>query len=182
MTEKSNEVMQNMMRIINAIRKNGARHYHYQYSSQTRVLALIAQHQDITQSELSELLDIRPSSTSELLKKLESKGLVTRSADPNDGRVSHFTLTDAGQKIAKEFHGDAINDLTENLTQNLTSDEVDQLNHLLEKVLDGFETDDEDFNGWSSDDFRRTFNRHRGGHGFGFPHGDRPRGFFNPFQ
>lgn len=47
----------------------------------------------VNQKQLQELLGIRPGSMSEMVIKLESKGLVSRAKDESDKRVTRLTLT-----------------------------------------------------------------------------------------
>ena len=70
---------------------------------QGRVLALLKAKPRTTQRELSYLLDMRPQSLSELLGKLEEKGLVSREKSDQDARVTIVTLTDAGAAAAPDL-------------------------------------------------------------------------------
>lgn len=67
---------------------------------QGRLLRLLSQRQGIAQKELVELMRIRPASLSELLTKLEGKGLVKRVRSEQDKRAHHIYLTDAGGAMA----------------------------------------------------------------------------------
>ncbi len=63
-----------------------------------RVLESACGRDGITSRELSRLLDLRPSSLSELMARAEEQGLLIRSADEEDRRVQHVTLTEAGRE------------------------------------------------------------------------------------
>ncbi len=65
-----------------------------------RPLSILADNEGASSRELAELLDIRPSSLTEMLTKMESEGLVTRTADPSDRRVVRVSLTDKGRAMA----------------------------------------------------------------------------------
>ena len=52
---------------------------------------------EISQKELSDLLDMRPQSLGELLGKLERNGYITRTPSERDQRVLIIRLTDAGK-------------------------------------------------------------------------------------
>lgn len=97
---------------------------------QDSVLAVISQHPGITQKELAEALEIQPASVSELLMKLERKGLVLRQKDTQDRRVIQVQLTEEGKQLlvtAAEETADPF--------QALSADEQEQLRSLLEKLL-----------------------------------------------
>lgn len=68
-----------------------------------RTLNILAENEGVSSRELAELLDLRPSSLTELLTRLESEGLVTRTPDENDRRVSRVALSDKGRELAAKM-------------------------------------------------------------------------------
>ena len=68
-----------------------------------RLLASVHEHRGISGRELCELLDLRPSSLSEMLVRGEAEGLLTRTPDPEDRRVQHIALTEKGENIFDEM-------------------------------------------------------------------------------
>lgn len=94
------------------------------------MMAIISQRPGITQKELAEVLGIQPASVSELLMKLEYKGLVLREKDEQDRRSMNVHLTEEGQALLTEPK-DEITDPFE----ALSADEQDQLRTILEKLL-----------------------------------------------
>ena len=100
-------------------------------SSQNRIL--LSKTGSITQRELTEQLDIRPGSASEIIKKLESAGLITRQSNSEDRRTVNITLTDAGRARVEEInekHGNA----NPAFFESLSEEEKQQLLVLLEKL------------------------------------------------
>ena len=99
--------------------------------AQHRVLKLLGETSSISQQSLQEILAIRPGSLSELLKKLEDKGLILRTPDDNDRRKNTLSLTDAGRDTLKatEEQRDPFNMLTE--------EEQETLKTLLKKIIEG---------------------------------------------
>ncbi|GAA4186887.1 MarR family transcriptional regulator [Gryllotalpicola kribbensis] len=73
--------------------------------SYTQYLALIAlwNEETLTVGRLGELLGLDSGTLSPLLKRLESRGLVTRSRAAADERVVEITLTDAGRGLSSEL-------------------------------------------------------------------------------
>ena len=67
--------------------------------AQKRALLLIALNEGISQRELCEKLGIQPSSASELLSKLEARGLIGKTADPNDLRTVFLSATEQGRRL-----------------------------------------------------------------------------------
>lgn len=72
------------------------------HRGQGRVMALLKMQPEITQKELSFLLDIRPQSLGELLAKLERGGFIERTPSDTDRRGMNIRLTDAGAKAADQ--------------------------------------------------------------------------------
>ena len=78
---------------------------HRQFSAfrgQGRLLKMLESHDGIQVKDVAEALDIRPSSASELVSKLESRGLVRVEGNTKDRRVRQIFITEAGKDfIAK---------------------------------------------------------------------------------
>lgn len=101
---------------------------------QDSVLTLISRHPGISQKELGEMLGIQPASVSELLMKLERKGLVTRKKDEADRRSIRVQLTEDGQSLPAKPDEEVSDPF-----QALSAEEQEQLRRLLEKLLTDWE-------------------------------------------
>jgi DNA-binding MarR family transcriptional regulator len=66
------------------------------------VLSTIGVRQPVTPKDLAELLGMRPTSLSAVLKRLEGGKLVRRSRNPGDGRSVLLALTAAGTRRVEE--------------------------------------------------------------------------------
>lgn len=71
--------------------------------SQFRALRVLARHGQMQLSDLAEHLHIAARSTTEVVDGLEAKGLVGRSADQRDRRVTLVCLTEQGTALAAEI-------------------------------------------------------------------------------
>ncbi|WP_196593448.1 MarR family winged helix-turn-helix transcriptional regulator [Pectinatus sottacetonis] len=116
-----------------------AHHYEHhlhrrgRYREQSRLLRLIAENEGIIQRDLAEKMDVRPSSMTEMLAKIEKSGFILRQHDTKDQRIMHIFLTDQGRSIVKESQeNDTI--LTTSLFNGLTAEEVDEMLRLTEKL------------------------------------------------
>ena len=69
--------------------------------AQHEILVTISRYRGLTQRELSEQLLVVKSNATALLKKLEARGLVRRTSDPNDSRIKRLSLTRAGDALVK---------------------------------------------------------------------------------
>ncbi|GAF35550.1 MarR family winged helix-turn-helix transcriptional regulator [Lentilactobacillus farraginis] len=147
----------------------------YQLRGQHRVLHVLAKEGTLIQSQLAEILDIRPSSLTELLSKLEDRGLISRTPDENDKRVTNVTLTDAGKKAIENESGTS-DKLTDDIFAGLSDEEIEQLNNLFDKLnrslKEKLPARDERPDGFPGHHHHHGF----GGPSFGGHHGG-PRGY-----
>lgn len=111
-------------------------------TGQQRVLAILKLEDGLTQNYLAEVLDLRPSSVAELLKKMETNGDITRTEDEQDKRTKHVHLTDAGRQKAETNASLKNDDYSETFFAGLNADEQTQFSDYLQKISDGW---DEDF-------------------------------------
>ena len=89
----------------------------------------------MSQRELAQELHVQPQSTSEMVHKLERKGLIQRTRSDYDARVFVVRLTDAGAELAEGMLR------TKPMLLNvLTDEEKLQFEHVLDKLLDAIET------------------------------------------
>ena len=70
--------------------------------AQHEILVAIWQNTGLTQKQLSEKLLVIKSNVSALVKKLEVRGLVLRTADASDTRNKRLSLTPAGTTLVKK--------------------------------------------------------------------------------
>lgn len=100
-------------------------------SSQNRVLHILSKTERMTQRELTAQLGIQPGSASEIIKKLESAGLITRQSNSEDRRTVDIALTEAGKAQAE---ASSTQNTGHTLFGSLTEEEKQQLLALLEKL------------------------------------------------
>lgn len=101
--------------------------------SRERMLRLLAERGDMSQSDFVYLLELRSASVSELLGKLEAQGLITRRRSETDRRGVTISLTDAGRSSLPAA-GDA-----DAAFSTLTDAERAELKTLLQKLLSVWE-------------------------------------------
>ena len=113
-------------------------HGHVEHA-QMRVLVILYHKGQMTQRELQQLLDIRSTSLSEILKKLENRGLITRNQNENDKRSVIVSLTEQGATKAHSVATTAHQAL-DTLFEPLSEMERAQLASILRKVISSYET------------------------------------------
>ena len=101
--------------------------------SQKRILIILHEVGKITQRALTERLGIQPGSASEVIAKLESAELITRTPSESDRRTADIQLSDKGRELASQ----AVNQRRrrhEEMFSCLSEDEKTELLTLLEKI------------------------------------------------
>ena len=107
-------------------------------ASQSRILIVLHTEGLITQSKLTELLNVQPGTVSEVIGKLERAGLIERTASENDRRTSELRLTEEG--VAKAMRAiEARKNRYEDMFACLTESEKSDLLALLEKINEDWE-------------------------------------------
>ena len=104
------------------------------HPSQLRTLMLISKKESVTQGELLEIMGIRAASLSQLLGKIERKGLISSVKDPGDKRSVVISITDLGEAVLKESIAEE-EAKANGLFSPLSEEEQLQLSELLEKQV-----------------------------------------------
>lgn len=104
---------------------------------QGRILSILKMKPEISQKELSYLLEMRPQSLGELLSKLEKKGYISRTPSETDRRVMNIKLTKEGNEATEssdqEFSFDKI-------FECLHDEEQQNLSNYLERIINSLES------------------------------------------
>ena len=109
---------------------------HFANRGQGKLLDVLLDNDGISQRDLVQMLDIRPSSVAELIDKLEQAGLVRREANSGDKRVVNIFITDEGREAAERLSGGRGDSLAEFFSV-LSDEEKDQLSSIMDKLVDG---------------------------------------------
>ena len=109
------------------------------HPGQMKLLSIISKNDGIIQRDLAEILDMRPSSLTEMVSNLEKNSLISRKQDENDRRVMHVYLTEEGKKIIENFK-QAKDDLHDSVFNCLTLDEKEKMLEIVRKVNSSLES------------------------------------------
>lgn len=142
---------------------------HNPHRGQGRVLAILKMKPEISQKELTYLLNMSKQSLAELLAKLEKSGYITREQSEEDKRVMTIKLTEEGAKVVEDTD-DATSDTTK-ILDCLNDEELTAFSDYLNRIIKRYE---EQFPG-DYDERRKMMEafmfRYGHEHGFG-GHGD----------
>lgn len=103
-----------------------------QKNGQRGILHILSHEEEITQRQLQDMLDIQPGSMSEILSKMEDKGLIERLKDDEDKRRMLVKLTRQGEEHVKEYR---LGQRRQDPFSALQEEEKEQLKMLLLKLL-----------------------------------------------
>jgi DNA-binding MarR family transcriptional regulator len=101
---------------------------------QYAVLCALHDHPRTSQADVADLIGFDRATTGGLVDRLEAKGLVVRTPDPDDRRAKRLTLTDAGRVLLGEMQ-DAVAPLRGRYLDPLTEHERSTLLDLLHRVV-----------------------------------------------
>lgn len=68
-------------------------------ANELAVYSIVRTPEGRTPTELAEAMQLPPTTVSSLVRRLEQRGHVRRTADPHDGRSSRLSLTDEGEAV-----------------------------------------------------------------------------------
>jgi DNA-binding MarR family transcriptional regulator len=122
-----------------------ARHHHGSVDkrhpgarSQGKLLRLLLERDGILVKDIVEELDIRPSSASELVAKLEKRGFVRTETDSQDKRAKHVYTTEKAREYSDRIKA-AHNEIADEVLAALSEEEQEQLLALLKKIAASLE-------------------------------------------
>lgn len=105
------DIIDTVMRLARTIKRSNHEHHHTHEGpgdhhgahhggfGRNRLLYVISNNNGASSRELAEILDIRPSSLTEMLSKLEQDGLIEKCRDEQDSRIVHVALTISGKEL-----------------------------------------------------------------------------------
>ena len=103
------------------------------------ILRHVRRHPGCTVGQLAERIDVRSSTMSQMLDRLEREQLIVRRADGGDSRVRNVRLTPAGEQCINAVEAEWLDRLHRPFS-TLTPAEQQTLTALLDKLAAGIET------------------------------------------
>mgnify|MGYP001138717901 CR=1 FL=1 len=99
-----------------------------------RVIRVLDEAGPMEQTALANASCLLLPSLTRMLRAMEEEGLLTRANDPNDGRKSIVTVTDAGQQILQD-HADDAAALFADLDERFGKERMEKLLDMLEDLV-----------------------------------------------
>ena len=145
---KCNNQTKHIGMILKCLNKRVVRHLNKEFEQfdltlvQHEVLAYLFYTQDehdVYQKELEEYLESTNPTVTGIVKRLEVKGLINRTACSHDARCKKLTLTEQGISLLEQTAKLGPEIVENKLTKYLEKQDVEQLVDLLEKAIKGLD-------------------------------------------
>ena len=103
------------------------------YDSQSRLLRLLYAQDGLSHKQIAQSLGVTPASAGELVKKLETRGYISRRFSQSDKRISNVFITQEGRAVAalSEQNQDP---MLEEIFAALNEEEMTTLSTLIERL------------------------------------------------
>lgn len=135
------EILDNLMKVSHEPFLVFANRVEEKTDNTLETLKLLAKETNVTPGRISEYLDIKPSSVTQIIKKLEKAGTVLREKSPKDSRVTVVKITDKGRESLKT-HGSIGNTLKDVLFKDFSDSELEYLDQYLERMVNNIGSDE----------------------------------------
>jgi DNA-binding MarR family transcriptional regulator len=119
--ERTYNVTESLLRLVRVMRRRPAEPGH-QSRGNRKLMRIIAANSGASSRELADMMDIRPSSLTEMLNKLEESGIVVRTRDEKDLRVVRVSISELGAEELKR-HKEAKRQYIDILAEGLDEEE-----------------------------------------------------------
>lgn len=106
-------------------------------SSHGNILFQLSKQPQISMSELAKLINRDKSTTTVLVRKLETKGYIAVKQDKNDKRSRTVSLTEEGKKY-NSITEEISNNLLETFYKDFSDDEIELFVNFLDKIKTNF--------------------------------------------
>ena len=137
----NNELYGNLMHVSHLLRYGHGEAMLKVAPGQQRALSTLRRHGSMPQRDMLATMGVSPAALSELLTKLEDKGLITREKSKEDRRVMLIALTPKGSKQAEGI-AKAQDAVAAEVFGPLGTAQREQLNEVLKAILDSWESED----------------------------------------
>ena len=104
-----------------------------------RLLECVAENSNVSPRDLCEMMDVRPSSLSEMLSRAEGEGWIVRTTDDEDRRIQRISLSGTGREIVSRMREARKADY-EKKTACFTEAEKEQFCELANRLSDHMES------------------------------------------
>lgn len=96
-------------------------------------MVLVYAPKPLMQHEIADSIHVTPATISGTLKRMERDGLVVRTADPSDARISRVSLSDKGRALSSQAFAD-FSGTCFDMMEGFSGEEIDRLCAFLQRM------------------------------------------------
>jgi len=111
------------------------------YFGQLPILEYVSSHDQCTQSELAETLQVSAPSIATSIKRMQKTGLLKKIPDENDLRYNRISITEKGLGLARKCRS-AFDTLDMRMFEGFSVAECEELSGYLERMIDNIATNE----------------------------------------
>ena len=97
---------------------------------QVAIMRTIEEHENCTQADIAEMLNVTPASVATSTKRLQKAGLITKTVDEENLRCKRLSLTDEG-RAAIDSHISLFKEYDERVFSDFSQEEKEQLEEII---------------------------------------------------
>ena len=131
--ELKNDIMKSVLKLMRAMRRRPMHPDREVPPAVGRVLMTLQTKDGASPAELCEVMDVRPSSMSELLGRMEESGYITRTVNEADKRATKVFLNDSGKAVVERIESRFREDY-ERMTACFSEEELARFCELCDKL------------------------------------------------
>lgn len=105
------------------------------HPGQTKLLLILRNLNGLSQREICEKLNVKPSTITVMIKRMEKTEFIERKSDENDQRISRIFITEKGLEVCKLLE-DINKEIEKECFINFTEEEIDKAKKLISKMTD----------------------------------------------
>ena len=107
-------------------------------NGQANLLVIIKENDGLSQNEIANILNVKPSSMSERINKLENLGYIYRAVDEDNLRVKRIYITADGKKAATQCKK-ILNEFEDTMYSGFTKKDIRAFEEYLERIMSNLE-------------------------------------------
>jgi len=104
------------------------------YFGQMPILEFVKNHDNCTQRDVADFLQVSPPSIATSIKRMQKAGLLEKSADDKDLRYNRIRITDKGREISEKCRKD-LDAVDEMMLSGFNEQECELLNGFLDRII-----------------------------------------------
>lgn len=143
MTTNYGELSHQMFEVLGLMRRASSTRsteQHGIHHGQGHLLSILMQHDNLLQKQLADIVHIRAESVTDLLEKMENDGLVTRTKDSSDRRITRVSISDKGLQLMHE-NAKVRQQVDQIMFGTLTDEELSELDTIHQKIISSLTTE-----------------------------------------